>query len=257
MHNELLCEDATRKWMKPLSHTASLTTSVGAPWEIYRLTIPVSPGSKRTRVSDVYSKLGGNVAYAAVFVLSPDHSLGYSILVGGTTATADRIPLRNVIGETFIPAAEAAAFENALANYAGTFADPENELSNLTLTVDEDMVGLGLPSLFVDGADWRGNITEPGAPPSDKVSFRLYPSGGEYISPSNGALVKQYNAVVGAVGGSPRSQIEGGEGLFDDGCITWETTGFYSTSEFELEVIDGKVTAARMLDSNVTMTRVE
>ncbi|KAJ4304649.1 hypothetical protein N0V90_000175 [Kalmusia sp. IMI 367209] len=259
LHNELLCEDVTREWMKPRSHTASLTTSVGAPWEIYRLTVPVSPGSNRTRVSDLYTKLGGQVAYSAFLALSPDHDIGYSLLVAGTTATTDRIPLRDLIGEAFIPAAEAAAFENAAANYAGTFADPNNELSNLTLTVDEDKVGLGLPTLFIDGVNWLGNITELGLDPSlsDLFSYRLFPIGPEYTSSSNGLLVKKFSAVSGPADGAPRSQVEGGKGLFDDGCTVWETTGFYSTGDFELEVVKGQVTAVRMMDSNVTMTRVE
>ncbi|KAJ4360885.1 uncharacterized protein N0V89_001453 [Didymosphaeria variabile] len=259
LHNELLCDNVVREWLKPRGHTASLTTSLGAPWEIYRLTIPVSADTNRTRVSDLYTKAGGNAGYAAIFAISPDHGIGYTILLAGASAVPDRVPLRNLIGEVFIPAAEAAAFENAATNYAGKFADPDNELSNLTLTVDKDEPGLGLPSLFVDGVNWLSNITQPLLDPaaSVNISNRLYPSGGEYISPSNGRLVKQFDAVSGKAGGIPRSQVEGGTGLFDDGCTAWETTGFFTTTEFELEVVEGRVMAVRMLDSNVTMTRLD
>jgi len=244
--------------MKPLSHTSSLTTSVGAPWEINRLSIPVSPGSNRTRVSDLYTKLGGQVGYTTVFALSPDHGIGYSILIAGvgTAPTIARVLLRDAVGETFIPAAEAAAFENARVKYAGTFADPDNELSNLTLTVDQDKPGLGLASLFVDGVDWSGNITGNFQPPSDRFSYRLYPTGGQYTSASNGALVKQYAAVYSLAAGAPRSYVEGGKGLFDDGCISWEEVGFYNTTQFDLEVVDGKLMAVRMFAAQVTMTRV-
>jgi hypothetical protein len=259
LSNELLCADVVREWMKPRGHTASLTTSIGAPWEIYRLTIPVSAHTNRTRISDLYTKAGGNLGYAAIFALSPDHGIGYTVLLAGASATTDRTPVRDLIGEVFIPAAEAAAFENAAIKYAGTFADPDNELSNLTLTVDKDAPGLGLPTLFIDGVNWLGNITQPELDPSlsKLFSYRLYPSGGQYYLPSSGALVKQFNAVGGMAGKNPRSRIEGGTSLFDDGCIAWENTGFFNTTEFEVEVVEGKATAVKMLASNVTMARLD
>ncbi|KAF2735114.1 beta-lactamase/transpeptidase-like protein [Polyplosphaeria fusca] len=258
LQNRLLCADVTREWMKPRSHTSSLTMSVGAPWEIYRLTIPTSAKSNRTRVSDLYTKMGGQVAYAGIFALSPDHDLGYSVLVAGENATQDRIPLRDVVGTAFIPAAEAAAFENAASNYGGVFADPNNESSNLTLTVDDDKPGLGLPALFVDGVDWRANITQPAFDVSgDLFSYRLYPSGTEYVSPATGALVKLFNAVWGIAKPMPRTLVDGGEGgLFEDACMSWTETGFYTTSDFELEVVGGRLERVRMMDSNVTMARV-
>lgn len=244
--------------MKPQSHTASLTNSVGAPWEINRLTLPVSPTSNRTRVSDLYTKLGGQVSYSAVFALSPDHGIGYSILIAGPTSTTDRIHLRNLVGTAFVTAAEHAAFENAATNYAATFADPNNEASNLTLTVDSDSPGLGLPSFFVDNVDWRANITRPALQLSgDLFSFRLYPSGTEYPSSTSSGLMKTFNAVAGLKEPGPRAAIEGGVGLFDNGCVAWQDTGFYTTSEFELEVVGGQVESVRHIDANVTMTRVE
>ena len=108
--------------------------------------------------------------------------------------------------------------------------------------------------------DWRGNITTPAALPPFEISYRLYPSGGEYTSPSTGALVKQFNAVfrVAEVESSlERSQVEGGKGLFDHGCDSWTNTGFFSTGEFAIEVVDGKAVSVSMLDSNVTLTRIE
>ncbi len=33
----------TRRWMKPVSHTADPLTSIGAPWEISRYTLPSDP----------------------------------------------------------------------------------------------------------------------------------------------------------------------------------------------------------------------
>lgn len=255
LHNELLTASTTRAWMKPRSHTASLSMSVGAPWEIYRLAIPVSPKSNRTRVSDLYTKLGGQVAYGTIFALSPNHGIGYSILVGGDKATTDRLVLRDLVGPTFIPAAEFAAFDNALTNYFGTFADTNNEASNLTIAVDEGKPGLALLTLYIDGVDWRSNISQPASQiPSDRHSFRLYPNSVEFSR--GGGVEKLFNAVAGSMEPQPRTRVEGGEGLFENGCMTWEATGFYSTSDFDVEVLEGKLTSVRLMDSNVTMTRV-
>jgi hypothetical protein len=194
-----------------------------------------------------------------VIALSPDHGIGYSVLVGGESAISDRIPLRDLVGTVFVEAAEFAAFENAQNNYAGLFADPNNESSNLTITVDEGKPGLGLPSFFVDGVDWRANITQPALQaPGDLFSIRLYPSGTEYpSSEGTGGLIKLFNAAAGSAEPQPRSAAEGGIGLFDNGCNSWASVGFFSASDFDLEVVDGKLMSVLMRDSNVTMVKVE
>lgn len=51
----LLTPAETRRWLKPRSHTSTLTESVGLPWEIERG--PVSPNN--SRIVDAYTK-GGN-----------------------------------------------------------------------------------------------------------------------------------------------------------------------------------------------------
>lgn len=95
--------------MKPRSGTGFLVELVGAPWEITRLMIPATPGPHRTRVCDLYLKAGGNSDYTSVIALSPDHGLGYSILVAGSNATDSRWPIRDALGETFVRAAAYAA----------------------------------------------------------------------------------------------------------------------------------------------------
>jgi hypothetical protein len=173
-------------------------------------------------------------------------------------AISARAPLRDLVGTVFVPAAEHAAFENAAVKYAGTFADPDNGHSNLTLTVDAEKTGLGLSSFFVDNVDWRSNITTPGLDmDSNLFSFRLYPSGNEYPSSSSEGIMKTFNAVAGNAVPNPRAAIESGVGLFDNGCEAWENLGFFTTSEFELEVVGGRVESVRNIDANVTMRRSE
>jgi hypothetical protein len=46
----------------------------------------------------------------------------------------------------------------------------------------------------------------------------------------------------------PRSIVEGGEGLFDDGCTTWESVGFWGDGDdFTFKVVDDKVVSVTNL----------
>ncbi|KAJ3525903.1 hypothetical protein NM208_g11436 [Fusarium decemcellulare] len=238
LHSQLLSPASTRQWMKPLGGTASLTNSVGAPWEINRLSLPISPGSNRTRISDLYTKLGGNAGYAAVFALSPDHGIGFSVLVAGPT--------------------EHAAVENAALNYAATFADDSDPSSNLTLTVDKDRPGLGLESWNVNGTDWRSNLTLPGLDPLPSSSFtvRLYPMGATSQTNSSSEQIS-FRAVPQIRPIAPRSAVEGGQGLFDNGCETWFSVGFWdSIDEFVFDVVDGRVVSVENAITQQVLKRV-
>lgn len=66
LNSTLFPAHLTRKWMKPISHTASLTYSVGAPWEVIRYIHP-STG----KVTDLYTKLGESGLYSGNLVLIP------------------------------------------------------------------------------------------------------------------------------------------------------------------------------------------
>ncbi|RBR18132.1 uncharacterized protein FIESC28_06198 [Fusarium coffeatum] len=242
LNSELLSPADTRRWMKPLGNTASLTNSVGAPWEIYRLTLPVSPNSNRTRVSDLYTKLGGNVAYAAVIALSPDHGIGYSILTAGDGAIPARIPLRNAVGTAFVTAAEWAGWENAKRTYPGVYVDDKREGTNLTISVEEGRPGLGLDSFFINGTEARASLFSPLSEElfGDDILVRLYPIGAKKVEGSKQFI--SYRAIPQVPPIEPRAAVEGGEGLFDDGCMAWASVGFFDDSdEFTFEVEDGKV----------------
>ncbi|ETN43684.1 uncharacterized protein HMPREF1541_02843 [Cyphellophora europaea CBS 101466] len=241
LHSHLLSPHDTRAWLKPHAHTASLTTSAGAPWEINRLTLPVSAANAtntttRYRLSDLYTKAGGQPGYTAVFMLSPDHQLGLSVLVAGTSATTDRWTLRAAAAETFVTAAEHAAMENARSQFAGVFVDDEaHDGSNVTLTVEEGRPGLGIKSLYVDGVDSLANISSPYAPLPEGVGVvaRLYPTGLEERLAEDGSVRAKYRAVAEVTPFPPeaRARIEGGKGLFDDGCVSWLNTAFWETED--------------------------
>ncbi|KAJ5127620.1 hypothetical protein N7448_008399 [Penicillium atrosanguineum] len=253
LNSELLCSATTSEWMKPRSGTGSLVELVGAPWEISRLEIPVTPGSNRTRISDLYTKAGGNGDYTAIFALSPDHGIGYSILVAGETATPARWPLRDLVGETFIPATEHAAAENAKLNLAGNFVDETSSGTNLTLTVDEGRPGLGLASFWVKGVNGR-----------DSPHWRLYPTGLNSYSRSlsslyrsNGTMRVAHRMAEPEPPMKPRAAVEGGKGGLFDNSFTWMNLDFAGpTDEFIFNLIDGKLVSVELPITGIVLKRV-
>lgn len=241
--------------MKPRSGTGSLVELVGAPWEITRLTIPLTPASNRTRVCDLYLKVGGNGDYTSVLALSPDHGLGYSILVAGFSASGARWPIRDALGETFVRAAEYAAAENARDNLSGTFASNSSEGTNITLTVDDNEPGLGLESFYVNGEDNVGNAIA-----------RLYPTG-QYADGTSlalqyeteGRILASHRMISSTLPLPPRAVVEGGQGggLFDHSFV-WQGVDFWGPlDEFILEIVDGRLTSIRVPYYDVILNRAE
>lgn len=76
-NSTLLDPALTREWMKPHSHTASLTTSFGAPWEIVRYV-----NAETGKVTDIYTKLGDSGAYGGQVAIIPDYGCGWTFLNG-------------------------------------------------------------------------------------------------------------------------------------------------------------------------------
>ncbi|GJN76845.1 hypothetical protein PLIIFM63780_000333 [Purpureocillium lilacinum] len=265
LNSELLAPSTTRRWMHPLGSTTSLTFSVGAPWEIHRLAVPVTPKSNRTRIMDLYTKLGANAGYSSCIALSPDHGLGFSLMSVGATAGTDRITLRDLIGDVFLPAAEHAGAENAAANFAGTFVNEKTPGTNVTLTVDKGQPGLGLAKFFIDGMDVRGNVTTSPPPPGSKFAVRIYGAGSS--SPDNlpsalyrtrGTVRYSFRAVVEKLPFKKHTAARGGKSLFMNECLSWFSVGFTENiDEFVLEVVDGKLRSVEHPLTKTVMKRVK
>lgn len=239
--------------MKPQGNTASLSSPVGAPWEIERLPLNVTAESTQYRISDLYTKAGGQSGYSTIFALSPDHGIGFTINIGSITATTDRWYLRNAVGSVFLSAAEAAGAENAAQNFAGFFTD-ETQEANLTLTIDTDKPGLGIESAYVNGSEIRPIILGPAAAglqiPLVGLSVRLYPTG---LNSGNKML---FRAVPQLHPIEPRASIEGGQGIFDEGCRTWASAAFLPDYDsFVLEFVEGRLQSITSVVLGVTWTR--
>ena len=155
LNSTLLEPVETRKWLKPISHTANLRSSVGRPWEIYRVAQPVTG-----RVDDLYTKAGNFRNYSSILVLSPDHEAGLTVLVAGPQAFQGIRIIQDVVGEVLVPAWEAQAAVEAKTRYAGCYqSDDRNMNSSMTIMVDPPTgPGLIITSWISNGTDMMQTI---------------------------------------------------------------------------------------------------
>lgn len=172
LNSTLLPPEQTRKWLKPVSHTARLQFSVGKPWEIFRYT------HLSGHVTDIYTKLGDSGAYSSWLVLLPDYNAGFSILAASTMT--NRFAIVEIIVElavaSILPALEKQAGIEAARNFAGTYTSGIPDLnSSLTLTHNQTPTsppGLLISSWVSNGTDMITRLSVAlGSPP-----WRLLPS---------------------------------------------------------------------------------
>lgn len=103
--SSLLPARTTRAWLQATAHTGYTMASIGRPWEILRRDVPVSPGSKTTRVVDLFTKQGGGTAYTTLIAVVPDYGVGLSLLTAGP-AGGDLHFLKRLLIDTYLPALE-------------------------------------------------------------------------------------------------------------------------------------------------------
>lgn len=102
----LFSPNTTRGWMKPTTHTSSLTGSVGRPWEICRLVLP----QPDDRVTDIYTKSGSLGLYTSVLALLPDYRVGFVALAA---RKGSHVALDGLIADIVLPEFETIARKEA------------------------------------------------------------------------------------------------------------------------------------------------
>ncbi|KIW11614.1 hypothetical protein PV08_10916 [Exophiala spinifera] len=135
LSHKLLPGFVTRRWMKPTTFTSQWEAAVGAPWEIYRYTVPADTVINASRIVDAYTKSGDIGLYSTMFGLVPDYNLGFTVMTAGDNPNRQVPPVRGIIVDTFYKAAEAAAKEQARRAFTGTFRSSDRN-SSITLAVD-------------------------------------------------------------------------------------------------------------------------
>lgn len=186
--SKLLSPPLTRRWMKPITHTANVFSSVGAPWEITRYQYPVP-----ARIIDIYGKDGGFGAYTSKLALVPDWDIGFVVLKAGGVdgEQSDLLTILNLIASSLFPAVDAAARNEADANYAGHYVSADGK-SSVNITTDSSYPGLGLASWISNGIDMFQVVVAEGIASSPTI--RLYPTG--LKSTLNGSTTIGWRAVI-------------------------------------------------------------
>ncbi len=232
LSSSILPSAVSRQWLKPITHTSDPYMSVGMPWEIHRmevdLPVPSCSGTvvskPFTRLVDLYTKNGELGSYTTQFVLSPDHGLGFALLIASPPSTTgasneklvELVEISEVVTEALVPAFEAASREQAVQNFAGTYVWTENSTMALTLAADDGRPGLGVRNWTMGSL----NVLQVyaalalGSPIlSDESSLRLYPM--DLVGGGQMAFRGVYEILQN------ESSTETGRQPFTSGCLAW------------------------------------
>ncbi|CAI7653968.1 unnamed protein product [Penicillium pancosmium] len=204
LNNTLTDPLTTRRWMKPHSHTSSLAYSVGAPWEIISFPVP--------RLIDLYTKSGDIGSYSSILALSPDHGVGFTILVAGTGGHAVVAMVADLVAQTILPALEYIAKDQARVRFAGTYSAPSGGVNSSISIATDFGPGLRVTNWTSNSTDmFQSLATLRGANDTSQITIRLYPTGLE--TPGN----ISFRALIPPdLGLTPI-------GPFTGSCITWVT----------------------------------
>ena len=184
-----------------MTFTSDPFRSVGHAWEIQRVSL-----QDPCRVVDAYTKARDIGSYASYLILLPDYDLGFTILVAGSASL-----LGSLIGGIVIPAAEAAAGQQAEDVYVGHYqTNADDPAINSSLS-------LGITQWINNGTDMLAVIVAYALSSSlstIKPVIRLYPTSlrkqtADGNSPQAFRAVFQ-DAAVPAVIGS-----------FQQNCVIW------------------------------------
>lgn len=243
LNSTLLPPALTHRWLLPTSPTANPNTSIGAPWEIYRL-----PTFDPYSNIQLYTKNGVIGSYSTEIALLPDLDAGFVVLAAGSPSSAPATvsTLSNMLATTLGRAIHRAAREYAKAAYEGVYTSPDpSRNSSLEITVDVKRPGLGLKAWTTNGTDGFDVVralsgVRPGGP---EVEIRLYPIG--LVDSVDGGVQEAWRAVWDI----PEAREANAQlGPFSEGC-PWGSVDLWTAGGVGLDEFvfrkgeDGKVEA--------------
>ncbi|KAB2577880.1 Beta-lactamase-related protein [Lasiodiplodia theobromae] len=212
LKSSLLSPAQTRRWLKPHSRTSDDNAAIGAPWEISSFRIPLTANDTTTTRIDIYAKSGALGRYQSFIALDPDRQWGFVVLGASPSPAVPVYYVGDVVSRIYGPAFEAAAREEAAANYAGTFVAPDGN-STLTLALQPDRPGVGVVQWTSNGVDVLKDAPVPRAKPADgrSLSVRLYPA--RQRTRNKVAFRALFESLPSSTLGGP----------MESACITWFT----------------------------------
>ncbi|KAJ4152346.1 hypothetical protein NW754_004139 [Fusarium falciforme] len=259
--NKFLSPAQTRKWMKPISNTASWGYQVGAPWEILRGDNITVDG----RLIDVYTKSGDLGLYHSQTVLIPDYDIVISIMSGGKEASANQYVTSTVLSSVInalVPAIEKVGRDSAKEAFAGEYADKETN-SSISFKVDNGP-GLVINSWQIRGFDVLNHIGSYSfdALESGKVEKSKYVDARVYPTNLNKKGQTAWRTVFDMTTSQQDAEYESALFFKDGTCQSWfaqdrKVYDFLPLDEFVfIEGDEGVSTAVRNPAFNVTLTKV-
>jgi hypothetical protein len=125
----------------------------------------------------------------------------------------------DIVTSILVPAFEAAAREQAIVNFAGTYVNPNISMT-LTVAVEDGLPGLGIHNWTIGELDaLRLYSFIVGIPDTVEPSLRLYPmnlAGGEKT---------RFRGVYEVLQNDFTASSTGGNGVFTSGCLPWGNVG--------------------------------
>ncbi|KAL8381980.1 hypothetical protein RB595_005982 [Gaeumannomyces hyphopodioides] len=187
LSNKILSPAATRKWLKPMTNTASLGTQLGAPWEIFRATNV----TRDQRAIEIITKGGDLFNYRSTLAMVPDYGLVFTVLLGGDSAEkgmSTAVPLIQAAAvRMLLPALEQAGKDQARTAHAGTYRDEATNSTAVLEVSDADAgPGIRVARLVVRGVDVIATYpamrnlgaSPPAVETLPPTRLRLYPATG-------------------------------------------------------------------------------
>lgn len=226
----------TRQWLKPVSHTASLTYSVGSSWEILRSTY-FTPDN---RVIDLYTKSGGLGQYGSLIVLIPDYDVALVVLAAGDTTIVDIVS--EMVLDTFVPLIDAVARADSQKAYAGKYSSSHSSNSTMMVLTTDSGPGIKVSQWLSEGQDFLALYNSFFGAPSDFVDMRLYPTN------LTSTTERAFRAVLQAFSADGSVSYVRGSGILSEPCATWYgidgyVYGLVGLDDFVFAVEDGRVVA--------------
>ncbi|ORY18631.1 beta-lactamase/transpeptidase-like protein [Clohesyomyces aquaticus] len=247
LSSDLLEAPVTNRWLKPLSLTSNRANSVGRPWEIFSLSeTPIS------YVIPVYQVRGNVGLYSSHVGLVADYGVGFAILAADSDANPDLNAHADIVAEMLIPALEKNAIAQASAMLAGTYKSGNNSTKSvLTIAPAVDSSpGLSITSFTSGNTDIRAAYAKLNNIKSNKLSFRVYPTGLTEITASGERMV--FRAVFQNI-----------SALADAGTPTCETWRYFDRlqvqgvplDEFIFDIRDGKAVSIEVKGMGLKLRR--
>ncbi|EDN07365.1 predicted protein [Histoplasma mississippiense (nom. inval.)] len=266
LQSRLISETDTRRWLKPNSHTSSLLSSVGSPWEIYRSSSP--------RLVDFYTKFGDLGRYGSAIALIPDYDVGFTVLAAGANPGRQRTLLADLISSLLITTLEKEARTQAREAFAGTYTSTYNE-NDMTTVVkisdekDSPGPGLAIDSFYLNGVSFEdivGAFIGERRGTFPKVGLRLQPTGltARYANRSRGSVRSRTSfRVIAEIREPGANNNLTKENIFSGPCKTWMSIdglryGGRSIDELVFELDEaGKAVALETRITQQTLLRTD